>query len=114
MHLAVPISVILVLAASMPAYAMPYGAPQTFPEIEQRSPAPLVGPWGLAMKELVEGDEVRSSVVLGPGQGTEHKPVLGRSSPNITYTTARATTSAISLTLELNERNFFNYIALPL
>ena len=68
MCLAVPSSIILALAASMLASAMPYGAPQTFPDIEQRSPAPLFGPWGLALKGLVEGGEVLSSVLLDPGQ----------------------------------------------
>ena len=71
MRLAVP--VLLVLAVSMPAYAAPYGPPQTFPDIKQRSPAPLFGPIGWAIKGLVEGGEVRSSVVLELGQGTERK-----------------------------------------
>jgi hypothetical protein len=44
MHLSVPISIILVLAASMLTYAAPFGASRTFPDIEQRSPAPLFEP----------------------------------------------------------------------
>jgi len=108
MRLAVPVSVILVLATSMPAYGSTYGASQTFPDIERRSPEPLFGPIGWAIKGLVAGGEVRSSIVLEPGQGTEHKRVLGRPSP-IIYTTA--TTSAIFSNLELNECTFFNYVA---
>ncbi|KAF8339250.1 hypothetical protein F5887DRAFT_475941 [Amanita rubescens] len=57
MRLAVPVPVLLVLAVCMPAYAAPYGAPQTFPDIKQRSPAPLFGPIGWAIKGLVEGGE---------------------------------------------------------
>ncbi len=46
MRLSVSISIILVLAASMLTYAAPFGAPgpRTFPDIEQRNPAPLFEP----------------------------------------------------------------------
>lgn len=44
MRFSVPVSIILVLAANMLTYAAPFGAPRTFPDIEQRSPAPLSEP----------------------------------------------------------------------
>lgn len=44
MRLSVLFSIIFVLAASMLTYAAPFGAPRTFPDIEQRSLAQLLEP----------------------------------------------------------------------
>jgi len=44
MHFSVFVSVILVLVSSLSTYAAPYGAPGTYLDIEQRSPAPLFEP----------------------------------------------------------------------
>jgi hypothetical protein len=44
MRLSVLVSIIFVLAASMLTYAAPFGAPETFPDIEQRSLAQLLEP----------------------------------------------------------------------
>ncbi|KAF8333718.1 hypothetical protein F5887DRAFT_993191 [Amanita rubescens] len=59
MRLSVPVSVIVLLVASMPAFAAPTDssntASQAYPQLEQRSP--LFGVYGFIAKELFRGGE---------------------------------------------------------
>jgi hypothetical protein len=75
MRLSVPVSVIVLLAASMPAFAAPTDssntASQAYPQLEQRSP--LFGIYGFIAKELFKGGEVRSSAALASDHRAEHK-----------------------------------------
>ncbi len=73
MRLSVPVSIVLLLAASMPAFAVPISSsntvPQTHPQLEQRSP--LL--YGFIAEELFRRGVVRSSAVLVSDQRAEHK-----------------------------------------
>ena len=75
MRLSVPVSVTVLLAASMPAFAAPTDssntASQTHPQLEQRSP--IFGVYGLIAKGLWKGGKVRFSAVLAPDHRAEHK-----------------------------------------
>ncbi|KAF8329590.1 hypothetical protein F5887DRAFT_115667 [Amanita rubescens] len=69
MRLSVLASIIFVLAASMLTYAAPFGAPRTFPDIEQRSLAQLLEPRS-GRNNPSHSEHITGSASTSTGAGT--------------------------------------------
>jgi hypothetical protein len=84
MRLSVLASIIFVLAASILTYAAPFGAPRTFPDIEQRSLAQLLEPRSGRNKPSRSSPPPHSDHITGSAstRGTGAEPRSGTGSPD--------------------------------